>query len=474
MRNLLAVYVLTLAVFGAGICWILQQGKDLKLSEARLVEQGAALPTPDLAKVEASSTIWSNLAKNAQRPFSRLLVQLILILVAARIFGSLFARFGQPSVVGEMFAGILLGPSLLGWVWPGAFQGIFSKESLETPRLLSQIGVCLYLFVQGMEIELSHLKEKASSAVMVSHVSIVFPFFLGVCVALPIYPRLGGVGSPFQAFALFMGIAMSITAFPVLARILEERKLTKTPLGGTALTCAAADDMTAWSLLALIVAVVEAGNLAAAFLCILLLLAYLVLMLWGVKPALGVWISRLDKDYSRPRFGLLASVLAFVFLSALSTQLAGIHALFGAFLAGIVMPRNSAFSDYLKVRIENFSSVFLLPIFFAYTGLRTQVGLLNNTGDWLLCLALIGVATCGKLGGTLVAARFTGMNWRDSFALGALMNTRGLMELIALNIGYDMGILSPRIFTMMVLMALLTTFLTGPLLTLIQAGKIES
>jgi Kef-type K+ transport system membrane component KefB len=414
--------------------------------------------------------VWSDLASHAQRPLSRLFVQLILIVLAARAMGHLFARAGQPAVMGEMLAGILLGPSFLGWFWPDAFNLVFPDTSLETPRLLSQVGVCLFLFVQGMELDLSRLRERASTAVMVSHISIVFPYFLGVASAFFLFSSLAGPGASFTAFALFMGIAMSVTAFPVLARIINERNLARTQLGTTALTCAAVDDVSAWSILALIVAAVEAGNVASSAMCIAVLLLFVIVMLLGVKPLLAGWVHRHGDDYSGPKNGLMACVLVFVLACSLITQLAGIHALFGSFMAGIVMPRHSKFADYVKVRIENFSSVFLLPLFFAYTGLRTQVGLLHDWNGWMICLGLIGVATLGKLGGSMLAARATGMSWRDSFSLGALMNTRGLMELIALNIGYDMGILSPRIFTMLVLMALVTTFLTGPLLILAKVG----
>jgi Kef-type K+ transport system membrane component KefB len=265
---------------------------------------------------------------------------------------------------------------------------------------------------------------------------------------------------------LFIGISMSITAFPVLARILEERGLTKTPLGSTAIACAATDDVTAWTVLAFVVAIVKAGRMSGSFVTIALVLAFVGFMCFWIKPRIPRWLGAASLASKSPSKGVTAGVLVFVFASALVTDVIGIHALFGSFLAGVVMPHHGDFRDSLKVRLEHFSSVFLLPLFFAFTGLRTQFGLLNDPNGWLICGALIVVATVGKLGGAMLTARLTGVTWLDSFALGALMNTRGLIELIALNIGYDLGILPPRIFTMLVIMALVTTGMTGPLLTL--------
>jgi Kef-type K+ transport system membrane component KefB len=251
----------------------------------------------------------------------------------------------------------------------------------------------------------------------------------------------------------------------VLARILQERGLTKTPLGATALACAATDDVTAWTILAFVVAIVKAGNVLSCLLTIAMVVAFVGAMWFLAKPILARRLNRVAEPGS-PSKGLMAGVLIFLFASALLTDLIGIHALFGAFVAGVVMPPHGQFRDSLRVRLEHFSSVFLLPLFFAFTGLRTQVGLINDANGWLICAGLILLATIGKLGGAMIAARLTGVQWVDSFALGALMNTRGLIELIALNIGYDLGILSAPIFAMLVLMALATTGLTGPLLTL--------
>jgi Kef-type K+ transport system membrane component KefB len=370
-----------------------------------------------------------------------------------------------------MAAGILLGPSLFGWLAPGAFASVFPAESLVVLRLLSQIGICLFMFTVGMELDLGHVRSRAQTAVVVSHVSIVFPYLLGVVLAYFLFSSLGGAGASFTAFALFMGISMSITAFPVLARILRERRLTRTALGSTALTCAAVGDVTAWTILAFVVAVAQASSLGGAMLSLLLVLAFVAVMLWGVRRALRAWLGEARIASQEPSENTLARIVCVVVAAALCAELIGVHALFGSFLAGVIMPDRHGFRHKLAVRLENFSVVFLLPLFFAFTGLRTQHGLLDDLRGWLLCALIIAVATLGKLGGSALAARFTGMGWSDSLQLGALMNTRGLMELIVLNVGYDLGILSPRIFTMLVTMALVTTVLTGPLLTLFAARQ---
>jgi Kef-type K+ transport system membrane component KefB len=321
------------------------------------------------------------------------------------------------------------------------------------------------MFVVGMDLDLAHLKHQARTAVLVSQVSIIFPYLLGVTASLFLFETLAGANTTFVAFALFIGISMSITAFPVLARILEERGLTRTPLGTIAIACAATDDVTAWTVLAFVVAIAKSNRVEACLLTLLLVVVFVCLMWFFVRP----WICRgLDqtKPGHGPTKGMMAAVLVFLFSSALVTDVIGVHALFGAFMAGVVMPGHGGLREALRVRLEHFSSVFLLPLFFAFTGLRTQIGLLNDATSWLTCVSLVLIATVGKLGGAMVTARLTGVNWVDSFRLGALMNTRGLIELVALNIGYDLGILSPRMFAMLVLMALVTTGLTGPLLTL--------
>jgi Kef-type K+ transport system membrane component KefB len=465
MRRTTALYLLILTLVILPIVGLLRLGSTLPAPPGTVqVPAPTAVPRPATA---ASAP--AGLAQNLDHPLGHLFLQLLLIIATSRVLGLIFARFGQPAVVGEMAAGILLGPSLFGLLTPGAFAFVFPASTLDTLKLLSQMGVCLFMFAVGMELNVEQVRQKASTAVLVSHASIVIPYLLGVALACGLYSRFAMPGATFIPFALFLGISMSITAFPVLARILQERGLSRTFLGSTAITCAAVDDVTAWSILAFVVAIARASGLGGSALRLLLVAAFIALMIWGVKRALLRWLVPARLAQESPSGGTLAAVVCVVLASALCTEVIGIHALFGAFLAGAIMPETGGFRQKLGVRVENFSSVLLLPLFFAFTGLRTQIGLLTSGQDWLICLGIIGVATLGKLGGSAVTARLAGMRWSEALQLGALMNTRGLMELIALNIGYDLGILSPRIFAMLVIMALSTTMLTGPLLTLFRS-----
>jgi K+:H+ antiporter len=471
MRKLAVIYVLSVVIFVLGVGGVLYFGKDLSVrsTESGALSTAPAKAPPVSTQVPGDATsLWSAFEANFKEPIAPLLLQFIVIVVATRALGSLFARFGQPSVIGEIAAGILLGPSLFGWLWPEASAILFAKDSLGILQLFSQIGVCLFMFVVGLELEVGHLRRKAQTAVVVSHASIVVPYLLGVALALLLFPSFGTPGTSFVTFALFMGIAMSITAFPVLARIVADRGIAKTPLGVTAIACAAVDDATAWAILAIVVAFARATGLASTFVSFGLVVLFVAVMVWGVRPLLVRWFDTEDAVITP---GVIASVLIFITAAALATQMIGIHALFGAFLAGAIMPRSEAFRENLTVRLENFSAVFLLPLFFAVSGLRTQIGLLNDVTSWLICGGIIVVATAGKLGGSMLAARLAGTGWNEAFSLGALMNTRGLVELIALNIGYDLGILSPRIFSMLVLMALVTTFMTGPLLNFAELAR---
>jgi Kef-type K+ transport system membrane component KefB len=401
------------------------------------------------------------------QPLARLLLQLIVIVAFARLFGALFRRLGQPAVVGEIVAGIVLGPSVFGALAPRLSGTLFEASSLATLKLFAEIGVVLFLFVVGLELDLTHLRTMAHTAVVISQASIVVPYGLGVVLSLFLYRELAPPGVTFLAFALFMGIAMSITAFPVLARILSERRLAGTPLGNMAITCAAVNDVTAWMILAVVVAAVGTGGFGPAAVTVGWTLAFSIAMIWLVRPRLARLLAR-AKTGAPPSTTAMTGALIFLLASALATESIGIHALFGAFLAGAVIPRDAGLREALTLRLEEVTSILLLPLFFAFTGLRTDIGLLSDARGWLLCGVIVIVATAGKLGGTLFAARLTGLKWVDSFALGALMNTRGLMELIALNLGYELGILSSRAFAMLVLMALVTTLATGPLLSLAE------
>lgn len=472
MRRSVTFYVAVLLLFGTAILALLRVGSRLEPGPAIVPAANGAVTTPAVPSAlpppepgAGKSGIGAVLLENLHHPLSILLLQVLVIVGAARVLGALFRKIGQPAVIGEMLAGILLGPSLLGALAPAAQAFVFPAESLGALRVLSQVGVILFMFVVGIELDLQHLRQKADAAVLVSHASIIVPFFLGTASALFLYPTLAPAGSSFTAFALFLGVAMSITAFPVLARILEERGLTGTALGSTAIACAAVDDVTAWCLLAVVVAIAKANELGGALLTAGLTLAFIAGMLFLARPLVARLLSWRPVQPGRSG-SVLAGVFTFVFAAALFTEVIGIHALFGAFLAGVAMPQDSALRHFLRERLETFSTVFLLPLFFAFTGLRTQIGLLDDVRSWLICAGIVALAIAGKLGGSMVAARWTGMRWGDSFALGALMNTRGLVELIVLNLGYDLGILSPRIFAMLVLMALVTTFMTAPLLAL--------
>ncbi|MBI3304472.1 MAG: cation:proton antiporter [Deltaproteobacteria bacterium] len=395
-----------------------------------------------------------------------LTVEITVIIAASRLLGLVFRQLQQPQVIGEIVAGILLGPSLLGWVAPEIAALLFPPQVLPSLKVLSEYGVLFFMFLVGLELDPMLLRGRGRAAVVISHVSIIAPFFLGALLALFLYTRLSSDAVPFTSFALFLGAAMSITAFPVLARILIEHDLQKTKVGAVTLTCAAVDDVTAWCLLAFVVAIVRAAGLHQALVTVGLALLYITAMIFLVRPLLGRF-AQLYEHSGRLSQNLVAAVFVLVLTSAAVTVLIGIHAIFGAFMLGAMMPKEGDFVRELTEKVEDFAVVFLLPIYFAYTGLRTQVGLLDSLDLWLFCVLIIGVATLGKFGGSAMAARITGLGWREANALGVLMNTRGLMELIILNIGLDLGVISPTLFAMMVLMAIFTTIMTTPVLAVI-------
>ncbi len=392
-----------------------------------------------------------------------LLIALTVVVMAGRVLGRLFAFIGQPPVIGEVIAGILLGPSLLGQISPDAYAYVLPSTVAPFLGMVAQLGIILYMFLVGLELNPDHLRGQVHATVATSHASIVVPFTLGSALSLYLYPLFSTSDVPFTNFALFMGVAMSITAFPVLARILSDRNMMGTKLGAVAITCAAIDDVTAWCLLAFVVGVVQAkaeGALLVAFLT----LGFIGVMFVAVRP----FTARMARAWGRnPTQGGIALALIGVLVAALTTEAIGVHAVFGAFLLGAVIPHDSTLARSLKDSLENVVTILLLPAFFAFTGMRTQIGLLSSPYQWAICGLIIVVAVAGKFGGTLVAARVTGMNWRDAAGLGVLMNTRGLMELIVLNIGLDLGVISPTLFTMMVIMALVTTLATTPALQLL-------
>ena len=404
---------------------------------------------------------------NVQSAFGLLLMQVIVILIVCRIFGWLFKQIGQPTVMGEITAGIILGPSVLGHFSPDISGFLFPVESLSNINLLSQFGLTLFMYVIGMELDISEVRKKFRETILISHTSMVIPFFLGVVTAYFIYDSYAYQETPFLSFALFIGIAMSITAFPVLARIIQEKKMTRTHLGTLALASAANGDIAAWCLLAVVVAIAQAGSMLSAVYNILFSFAYILIMFLVVHPILRM-IGNLYHTKEVVDKPLVTVMFLMILISSFLTEILGLHALFGAFIAGVIMPENLRFRKIMTEKVEDVAMIIFLPLFFVSTGLRTEIGLLNSPEMWNVCGIIILVAVAGKMGGAILSARFVGESWKDSLLLGGLMNTRGLMELVVLTIGYELGILPPSIFVMLVLMTLVTTFMTVPLLSFIH------
>lgn len=401
------------------------------------------------------------------------LLALALVVSTARLLGTLFRIAHQPPVIGEIIAGILLGPSLLGRVAPALWQHLLPATVAPFLNVISQVGVILYMFLVGLELDPGLMRQRGQATVAISHASIITPFVMGSLLALLLYPIFSSREVPFTNFALFLGVSMSVTAFPVLARILTDRGIHRTRMGTIALTCAAVDDITAWCLLAFVVSVARAQS-AGAMRTLLFAAIYLIGMLVVVRPAMGV-LSRMYGNRGGLTQGLMALIFVALLLSSCATELIGIHAIFGAFALGAVIPHDSQMARELTDRLEDLVIVLLLPAFFAFTGLRTQIGLVRGVQQWMLCGLIIVVASAGKFGGSLIAARVTGLEWREGSALGVLMNTRGLMELIVLNIGLEMHVISPTLFAILVIMALVTTLATTPTLHLITRRQpIES
>ncbi len=394
---------------------------------------------------------------------ARLLAQIAAIILVSRVLGRVARWLGQPLVIAEMVAGIVLGPSLLGLLFPHAFAVLFPQASLSVLKLLSQLGLVLFMFLVGLELDPELLRGRRRASVAISHTSIVFPFALGVGSAWWLRDAYAPPGVAFLPFALFLGTAMSVTAFPVLARILTERGLMQSRVGAIAIACAAVDDVTAWCLLAIVVAIAHAHGASDALWTVGLAAVFSVFMLFVARPLLRRLGARIVAGGGLTP-SVFAGILWLLVLASGVTELIGIHALFGAFLFGAVLPKQHGLARALAGRLEGVAVVLLMPLFFAYSGLRTRLGLVSGAEQWLVVAALIGLATLGKFGGSAIAARLTGLRWREASAIGILMNTRGLMELIVLNVGMDLGVITPTMFTMLVLMALLTTFATTPIL----------
>lgn len=452
------IYAVMLLLFGALIYMAIEEGD--RFSHHAVASSTVAEDTP-------FTMFCQFVTDNLHHPLSILLIQIIAVLLMVRLFGFLFKHIGQPGVIGEIVAGIVLGPSVLGYFFPDVFQALFPPESLTNLELLSQVGLVLFMFVIGMELDFSVLKNKINETLVISHAGILVPFFLGIVASYWIYEEYAAAQTAFLPFALFIGISMSITAFPVLARIIQERNMTKTSLGTLAIASAANDDVTAWCLLAVVIAIAKAGTFASALYAIGLTALYIIIMFMVVRP----FLKKVGEVYANQEVinkTFVALILLILIISSTLTEIIGIHALFGAFMAGVVMPASIGFRKVMMEKVEDIALVFFLPLFFAFTGLRTEIGLINSPALWGVCLLLITVAVAGKLGGCAVAARLVGESWKDSFTIGTLMNTRGLMELVALNIGYEMGVLPPSIFVILVIMALVTTFMTTPLLHLVE------
>ena len=458
----LIYYLVMLLVFGGLMYFIIKEGEARQIQEAISVSNEAPL---DLK--EGFFVFKDLLMHHVESSIGILLLQIIVILITCRLFGWLFAKMQQPTVIGEIVAGIVLGPSVLGHLLPSVSAFLFPLDSLQNINMLSQFGLILFMFAIGMELNITEVRQKLKETILISHTSTIFPFFLGMVTAYFLYNKYAYESTPFLSFALFVSIALSITAFPVLARIIQEKGLTKTHLGTISLASAANGDITAWCLLAVVVAIAQAGSMLSSIYNIGFSFIYLLLMFTVIRPFLRM-IGHIYHNKEVVDKGLVAFMFLLLIVSSYLTEILGLHALFGAFVAGVVMPDNIKFRKIMTEKVEDVSLALFLPLFFVSTGLRTEIGLLNSPELWYMCGIFILVAIIGKFGGSLVAARFVRETWKDSLYIGALMNTRGLMELVVLTIGYDMKILTPPIFVMLVLMTLVTTFMTTPLISFIQ------
>lgn len=419
---------------------------------------------------EAGPVRFGRIASEASTSeLAHVLFALLIIIVFARVLGAAFKKIHQPAVIGEVIAGIALGPSLLGRFAPAAAKFILPGTVAPYLSIISSVGVILYMFLVGVELDTQLLRRRTHSSVAISHASIITPFLLGSVLALWLYPRFSSRDVPFTVFAMFMGVSMSVTAFPVLARILTDRGMHKTRMGAIALACAAVDDVTAWCLFALVVSI-AAAKPGRVLLTVGLTAFFIFAIFKFVQPAMK-WLVQKRARERKTTQSTMVIVFAALLLAALSTDAIGIHALFGAFLLGAVIPHDSALARDVTAKVNDLVVVLLLPAFFAFTGMRTQIGLVKGTEEWLACGLIILVASLGKFGGSSVAARITGLSWRQAASLGILMNTRGLMELIVLNVALDLGALKPTLFAMLVLMAIVTTMATTPVLHVLKGEQ---
>ena len=391
----------------------------------------------------------------------QILFQLIVILVVVQIFGYLCGRIGQQWVIGEILAGLALGPSLLGAFWPGLKIQLFPAAALPTLQTLGDIGLVLYMFSLGARLDTHLMLRQSRTAIVTSISTILLPLLLGALLGFFLYPGLAGPHANLVSFILLVGTAMAVTAFPVLARLLAEKDMLGTRVGMLALTCAAIDDVIAWCLLATVVALIHARGLTSLLLTIGLTILFIGFMLGMLRPLLAY----ADRSIQSKQV-LVALSIILLLLSAYATNAIGIHPVFGAFLMGIILPRRTVFIEQVR-SLDQVNNLLFLPLFFVYSGLRTQIGLISAPALWLICLLVLAVACAGKILSGSLSVRWMGESWRESLSLGVLMNTRGLVDLIVLNIGLDLGVLSPTLFAMLVIMAIVTTMMASPLLPLL-------
>jgi Kef-type K+ transport system membrane component KefB len=455
-------YIVMIIIFGSLMYLIVKKGESHQGIEAVT----SVHHSPENLH-EGLNVFFHLLVEDIQSPFGILLLQIAVILVFCRIFSGIFMLMRQPVVVGEILAGIVLGPSILGHWFPQISGFLFPLDSLGNIGLLSQFGLILFMFVIGMELDIGQVRKKLKETILISHASTIVPFFLGMLAAYFLYDKYADRSTPFLSFALFIGIAMSITAFPVLARIIQEKGFAKSHWGTISLASAANGDITAWCLLAVVIAIVQAGSMMSAVYNILFSVLYLLGMFLIVRPFLKM-VGQVYHNEEVIDKRLVAFLFLILILSSFLTEILGLHALFGAFMAGVIMPTDIKFRKIMSEKVEGVALSLFLPLFFVSTGLKTEIGLLNTPDLWSVCGMLILIAIVGKFGGAALSARFTGEKWKHSLYIGALMNTRGLMELIILTIGYEMNILSPPIFVMLVLMTLVTTVMTVPLMAFIK------
>ncbi|MDR0507979.1 MAG: cation:proton antiporter [Dysgonamonadaceae bacterium] len=459
----LIFYIAMILVFGSLIYFFIVEGNHHNSEAMTTFTNMSSEYQGDSISVFFKFTL-----EHIQSPFGILLLQIIVILLCCRFFSAMFLKIKQPAVIGEILAGIILGPSILGYWMPCISEFLFPAASLDNLGLLSQFGLILFMFAIGMELNITEVRNKLKETILISHASIIVPFFFGVVLAYFIYSKYADEGTPFLSFALFIGIALSITAFPVLARIIQEKGLTKTYLGTISLASAANGDIIAWCMLAVIVSIAQAGTILSAAYNILFSGIYVMAMFFIIRPFLRM-VGQVYHNEEVIDKGLVAFVFLILVMSSFLTEILGLHALFGAFVAGVVMPSDIKFRKIMAEKVEAVSLSLFLPLFFVLTGLKTEIGLLNTPELWGMCGIFILVAILGKFGGASIAARAVGESWRNSLYIGALMNTRGLMELVVLTIGYEMHILSSTVFVMLVLMTLFTTFMTTPLLYFIKS-----